>query len=126
MIDATSAPVTSCAIGVDVGGTPIAAGIVNPQGRVASSHTLPWRDLAVRERFARLAPGILDADSRAAAFCEARCGTGQRFRSLLYATLGTGMGSSLRASLKTLRDTGVLVRHPEILPVLQFPEDGLD
>jgi glucokinase len=151
MIDATSAPVTSCAIGVDVGGSKIAAGIVDPQGRVlakrliatlpdrggeavlhdalglaealrdetrcqgwdlkalgvgvcelvdrqgrvASSHTLPWRDLAVRERFARLAPGILDADSRAAAFCEARCGTGQRFRSFLYVTLGTGIGSSL-------------------------------
>lgn len=144
-------PSSSCAIGVDVGGTKIAAGIVDPQGRVlakrvisteptrggegvlhdalglaealrdeirrqrwnlmalgvgvcelvdkcgrvVSSQTIPWRGQPVREQFARLAPAILDADSRMAAFCEARCGTGQTFRSFFYVTVGTGIGSSL-------------------------------
>jgi glucokinase len=148
---AHSNPVTSCAIGVDVGGTKIAAGIVDPQGRVlekkliptlpnrggeavlqealglagalrdetcrqgwnlaalgvgvcelvatggrvVSSHTIPWRGQPVREAFAGLAPAILDADSRTAAFCEARCGGGKTFRSFFYVTVGTGIGSSL-------------------------------
>jgi glucokinase len=151
MNDTAANPTTGCAIGVDVGGTKIAAGIVDPegrvlekrlvptlpprggeavlqdalglaealreetsrrgwklaalgvgvcelvdtQGRVVSSQTLAWRGLPVREQFARLAPAILDADSRAAAFCEARCGAGRPFRSFLYVTVGTGIGSSL-------------------------------
>jgi glucokinase len=147
----TSQPANPCAIGVDVGGTKIAAGVVDQQGRVlakrllptrpqrggaavlmdalgmaeslrdetrrqgwnlaalgvgvcelvdtggrvVSSHTISWRGLPVQEQFARLAPAILDADSRAAAFCEARCGAGQAFRSFFYVTVGTGIGSSL-------------------------------
>jgi glucokinase len=147
----TANPTKSCAIGIDVGGTKIAAGIVDPLGRVlekrlistlpkrggeavledanalatllhnearrrewnpeavgvgvcelvdalghvASSHTIQWRGLQVRDRFARLGTAILDADSRAAAFCEARCGAGRTFRSFFYVTVGTGIGSSL-------------------------------
>lgn len=172
-------PKTSCAIGVDVGGTKIAAGIVDPQGRVlekrlvstlpkrggeavlrdalelaehlrgetrrqgwnlralgvgvcelvdtqgrvVSSQTLSWRGLPVREQFARLAPAILDADSRAAAFCEARCGAGQTFRSFLYVTVGTGIGSSLvlegvpfvgaHGCTGTLATAPMSVLHPE-------------
>lgn len=141
----------TCAIGLDVGGTKIAAGIVDPRGRVlekrliptlpqrggkavlrdalalaetlgdetnrrgwnlaavgvgvcelvdkhgvvVSSQTIPWRGQPVREQFARLAPAILDADSRAAAYGEARCGAGRPFRSFFYVTVGTGIGSSL-------------------------------
>jgi predicted NBD/HSP70 family sugar kinase len=141
----------SYAIGVDVGGTKIAAGIVDSHGRimtrrliptlpkrggeavladalavarelcdeacrqawhlagvgvglcelvdvhglVASSHTIHWRGLPVRERFAALLPATLDADSRAAAFCEARCGAGRDRNSFFYVTVGTGIGSSL-------------------------------
>jgi glucokinase len=179
MNDTAANPTTCCAIGVDVGGTKIAAGIVDPQGRVwakrivptlpkrggeavlqdvlglaealrdetsrrgwklaalgvgvcelvdtqgrvVSSQTLPWRGLPVREQFARLAPTILDADSRAAAFCEARCGAGRPFRSFLYVTVGTGVGSSLvldgvpfvgaHGCTGTLATAPMSVLHPE-------------
>jgi glucokinase len=151
METATAGPTRPCAIGVDVGGTKIAAGLVDVLGRVVekraiptqpgrggeavlrdalelaetlrdaarrqgchltalgvcvcelvdmegqvvSSQTIPWRGLPVRERFTRLAPAILEADSRAAAFAEARCGAGRPFRSFLYVTVGTGVGGSL-------------------------------
>src|SRR2546422_6753254 len=140
-----------CAIGLDVGGTKIAAGLVTPDGKiiarrvmptltqrggeavledalalaaslreearaagrnalaigigigelvdlhgsVASAQMIPWRGVPVQERFARLAPTVVEADSRAAAFCEAKFGAGRNHRIFLYVTVGTGIGSSL-------------------------------
>jgi len=141
----------ACAIGLDVGGTKIAAGLVTPDGKVitrrviptlpqrggevvledalalaaslreegmaagrnvpaigvgvgelvdldgnvASAQTIRWRGLPVRKRFAELAPAVVEADSRAAAFCEARFGAGRNHRIFLYLTVGTGIGSCL-------------------------------
>ena len=132
--------ITECAIGLDVGGTKIAGGLVTPDGKVvsrrsiptlpgrgggavlddalalaallqeeamaagrsalaigigvcelvdlhgnvASAQTIPWRGVPVRERFARLAPAFVEADARAAAFCEARFGAGRSHRIFLY------------------------------------------
>ena len=140
-----------CAIGLDVGGTKIAAGLVTPDGKiitrrlistlpqrggeavledalslaaslreeakaagrrlvaigvgvgelvdlhgdVASAQTIPWLGVPVQERFARLAPTVVEADSRAAAFCEAKFGAGRTYRIFFYVTVGTGIGSSL-------------------------------
>jgi glucokinase len=140
-----------CAIGLDVGGTKIAAGLVTPDGQVitrrviptlpqrggeavledalslaaslrdeakaagrslvaigigvcelvdllgniTSAQTIPWRGAPVQKRFAALAPTIVEADARAAAFCEARFGAGRNYRIFLYVTVGTGIGSSL-------------------------------
>jgi glucokinase len=140
-----------CAIGLDVGGTKIAAGLVTPDGKiitrrviptlpqrggeavledalslavalreearaagsevvaigvgvaelvdlhgnVQSAQTVSWRGMPVQERFAALAPAIIEADSRAAAFCEAKFGAGRNHRIFLYVTVGTGIGSSL-------------------------------
>src|SRR5882762_10482740 len=140
-----------CAIGLDVGGTKIAAGLVTPdgkvitkrviptlpqrggeavledvlalatslrdearvggrnvvaigvgvcelvdlQGNVMSAQTIPWRGLPVQERFSKVAPAVVEADSRAAAYCEARFGAGRNHRIFLYLTVGTGIGSSL-------------------------------
>ena len=140
-----------CAIGLDVGGTKIAGGIVSPDGNVlskrvvptlpqrggeavlsdalalasslreearatgrnpvaigigvaelvdlhcnvTSAQTIPWRGVPVRKRFADLAPTLVEADSRAAAFCEAKFGAGRNHRIFLYVTVGTGIGSSL-------------------------------
>lgn len=144
----TRPPALTCALGVDVGGTKIAAGLVAADGRlierraawtlperggdavladalslaaalmsqaealaysveavgvgvcelvdaagqVMSEHTVRWRGYPVQEQFARLAPCLVEADSRAAAFGEARCGAGQAFRSFYYVTVGTGIG----------------------------------
>jgi glucokinase len=146
-----SLKVSTCAIGLDVGGTKIAGGIVTPDGkviarrivptlpqrggeavladalelavslrdetkaagrrvvavgigicelvdlhgRVASAQTIPWRGLPVQKRFSEIAPAVVDADSRAAAFCEAKFGAGRNYRIFLYLTVGTGIGSSL-------------------------------
>ena len=62
---------------------------------VASAQTIPWRGVQVQERFADLAPAVVEADSRAAAFCEAKFGAGRNLRIFLYVTIGTGIGSSL-------------------------------
>jgi len=77
------------AIGVGVGE------LVDLHGNVASAQTIPWLGLPVQERFARLAPAIVEADSRAAAFCEAKFGAGRPYRIFFYLTVGTGIGSSL-------------------------------
>ena len=92
-------------------------------GHIVSSQTLSWRGVPVLEQFAHLAPAILDADSRAAAFCEARCGAGRTFRSFLYVTVGTGIGSSLvldgvpfvgvRGCTGTLASAPMRALHPE-------------
>src|SRR5262249_31008698 len=82
------------------GRNPVALGIgvcelVDSHGNVMSAQTIPWRGVPVRERFARLAPALVEADARAAAFCEAKFGAGRNHRIFLYVTVGTGIGSSL-------------------------------
>jgi glucokinase len=77
------------AIGVGVGE------LVDLKGNVTSAQTIPWRGLPVQERFSKLAPAVVEADSRAAAYCEAQFGAGRRYRIFLYVTVGTGIGSSL-------------------------------
>ncbi len=183
-----------CAIGLDVGGTKIAAGLVTPDGKiitrrviptlpqrgggavledaislaatlreqakatgrslvaigvgvgelvdlhgnVASAQTIPWLGLPVQERFARLAPAIVEADSRAAAFCEAKFGTGRNYSIFLYVTVGTGIGSSLvldgvpytgaRGSSGTLASSPLSTRctecGAELRPVLEQIASG--
>lgn len=135
------------AIGVDLGGTKIAAGLVSfPEGKlirrfeiktradrsgeevfqdvesmvrelcadavigaiglgicelvdrarnIVSANCLDWMDLPVRERLSRLAPTIIEADVRAAAFAEAQFGAGKNARVFLYVTIGTGISSCL-------------------------------
>jgi glucokinase len=174
-----------CAIGLDVGGTKIAAGLVTPDGKVitrrviptlpqrggvavledafglarsfrdeveaagsnvvaigigvaelvdlngnvASAQTIPWRGLPVQKRFAELAPAVVEADSRAAAFCEAKFGAGRNHRIFLYVTVGTGIGSSLvldgvpytgaRGSSGTLASSPLTTRCAECGAVLR-------
>lgn len=134
------------AIGIDVGGTKIAAGIVEPDGtlrsrrilptrperggpavledalgvarellgeapgarmgvavaelvgldgRLLSETTIKWRDLPVLEAFSRLAPTVLEADTRAGALGEAIWGAGRPFKNFYYLTVGTGIGGAL-------------------------------
>ena len=75
------------AIGVGV------AELVDAVGNVTSDHSLGWRGLAVRERFARIAPATVESDVRAAALAEARYGAGRDFAIFAYITVGTGISS---------------------------------
>ncbi|MFO1499834.1 MAG: ROK family protein [Verrucomicrobiota bacterium] len=79
--------------GLNVGGIGIGVcELVDPHGRVMSEQTVHWRGLPVQERFAALAPAVVEADSRAAAFGEFACGAARSFRSFYYVTVGTGIG----------------------------------
>jgi glucokinase len=77
------------AIGIGV------AELVDLNGNVTSAQTIPWRGTPVQKRFTEIAPAIVEADSRAAGFCEAKYGAGRDHRIFLYVTVGTGIGSSL-------------------------------
>ncbi len=79
---------------------PVAIGVglcelVDPDGNVQSEQTIKWRDVPVVEELRGLFPTFLEADSRAAALCEARFGAGREFPTFLYVTVGTGIGCSL-------------------------------
>jgi glucokinase len=125
------------------GRNPLAVGIgicelVDLHGNVASAQTIPWLGVPVRERFARLAPAVVEADARAAAFCEARFGAGRNHRIFLYLTIGTGIGSSLvldgvpytgaRGSSGTLASSPLTTRctecGAELRPVLEQIASG--
>jgi glucokinase len=82
--------------GLEVQGIGIAlAELVDLSGEPASAHTLPLAGMRVRERFAAIAPAIVEADSRAAALGEAVHGAGRPYRTFLYITAGTGIGCAL-------------------------------
>lgn len=71
------------------------AELVDTDGAIASFHTIGWRGLPVRERFATIAPATVESDVRAAALAEARYGTGRAFPIFAYVTIGTGISSCL-------------------------------
>lgn len=69
--------------------------IVDPSGHPRSGATVNWQELPVRERFASIAPTVIDADVRAAALAEAEFGAGRNRHVFLYVTIGTGISSAL-------------------------------
>jgi glucokinase len=77
--------------GVGVG----VAELVDRAGEVTSSHTIAWQGLPVRERLARVAPTVVEADVRAHALAEARYGAGRPYRLFAFVTVGTGISCCL-------------------------------
>jgi len=69
--------------------------LIDPAQRPASGHTVDWRGLAARERFAELAPTTFEADVRAHAIAEARVGAGQAHGSFAFISIGTGISSTI-------------------------------
>lgn len=69
--------------------------LVDTSGAVTSAHTVNWRGMPIQERFARLAPTVVEADVRAHALAEARFGAGKRFDLFVFVTVGTGISSCL-------------------------------
>ena len=69
--------------------------LVGLAGDIISAQTIPWRGLPIRERLAPLGPAVIEADGRAAAWCEARLGAGRDFPTFLYVTIGTGISCAL-------------------------------
>ena len=69
--------------------------LVDPAGAITSAYHFDWRYLPVAERFARLAPTVIESDVRAAALTEALFGAGRAFRLFAYVTVGTGISCCL-------------------------------
>ena len=69
--------------------------LVDPAGQVTSGHTVAWDRLPVQDRFAVLAPTVVESDVRAAALAEARYGAGRDLDPFVYVTVGTGISSCL-------------------------------
>jgi glucokinase len=69
--------------------------LVNRAGEIVSSNCLGWSTPEVRQRFAAIAPIVIEADVRAAALAEARFGAGRGLGNFLYVSVGTGISCSL-------------------------------
>jgi glucokinase len=82
--------------GVHVSGVGVGvAELVDRAGEVTSSHSIAWQGIAVRERLARVAPTVVEADVRAHALAEARYGAGRPYRLFAFVTVGTGISCCL-------------------------------
>ncbi len=69
--------------------------LVNVAGEIVSAETIQWSGLDIGRRFSRLAPTVIEADCRAAALCEGRCGAAREWPGFLYVTIGTGISCTL-------------------------------
>ena len=69
--------------------------LVDPSGAIRSAYNFDWRDLPIAERFAELAPAVVESDVRAAALAEAGWGAGRPFKLFAYVTVGTGISHCL-------------------------------
>jgi glucokinase len=84
----------------DIGLQPVGIGLsvcelVSRERRIVSEATLDWQQLELHALFSDLAPLVIEADSRAAAVCEALFGAGRNREVFLYVTIGTGIGCAL-------------------------------
>ena len=80
-------------IGVGFGGP-----VDSERGRAVTSHQIAgWDGFHVRQWFARRfrLPTVVDNDQNCAGFAEAVCGAGRGKRTVLYVTVGTGIGGGL-------------------------------
>jgi glucokinase len=69
--------------------------LVGPDGAVTSAYLLDWREVALDEALAHLAPVRFEADVRAHARAEARFGAGRAFRLFAYVSVGSGISACL-------------------------------
>jgi glucokinase len=66
--------------------------IVNLDGRITSSAVIPrWNELPVAMVLGAIAPAVVEADVRAAAFAEASLGAGRDYGFHVFLTVGTGI-----------------------------------
>jgi len=66
--------------------------IVNLHGRITSNAVIPqWNELPVAAALGAIAPTVVEADVRAAAFAEASLGAGRDYGFHVFLTVGTGI-----------------------------------
>ena len=107
------------ALGVSFGGT-----LESETGIVDEVSNLPgWRGFPLRSTLERLLPGVrvvIENDANAAALAEWRFGAGRGNRSVLYLTMGTGIGGGIIIDGRILR--GATGRAGEIGHICQVPD----
>jgi glucokinase len=69
--------------------------LVDARGRIGSAHLLDWSEIPLTERLQAIAPTCVESDVRAASLAEARFGAGREFELFAYASIGTGISSSV-------------------------------
>jgi glucokinase len=69
--------------------------LVDIEGRIGSSCSLPWRSNNVRARLGVFGAVTIASDVRAAALAEARLGAGRGEPTFFYVSVGTGLSSTL-------------------------------
>ncbi len=69
--------------------------LVDLSGAVRSGYAVDWVGLSAQERFADLAPAVVEADVRAHALAEAEWGAGRGLSSVVFISVGTGISSCL-------------------------------
>jgi glucokinase len=82
------------------GGSQSAVGIgvpelVDPEGRIRSTHLLDWAAIPLIERLGTIAPAHIEADVRAAALAESTYGAGRELDSFAYISIGSGISSTV-------------------------------
>ena len=92
-------------------------------GDITTTPKLPWINYPLRKAFAEAlgVPVGIDTDVNAAALGEAELGAGKGLDSLVYFTIGTGVGAGILADGKLVH--GLV--HPEMghIPMRPHPED---
>src|SRR5918997_4708798 len=83
-------------VGVDVGGTKIAAGVVDADGKLIASN-LAWRDEDLGGQLSAVLglPVVVENDANAVAWAESRFGAGRDHDDLVAITVGTGIGGGV-------------------------------
>src|SRR6266545_918565 len=132
-------PRVRLAIGIDIGGTKIAAGVITAEGRIEERALVPtpmgdepatvsaMRGVIeeLRERHPSVeaigvgAAGLVDNDANAAAWAEARYGAGAGSDHMVLLTVGTGIGGGLVLDGRVYRGSsglGAEVGHMTVDP----------
>ena len=122
----------SVTIGVDIGGTKIAAGVVSATGEVVAvgvacaglvdrigstvlfAPNLAWRDEPLKRRLEALVdfPVIIENDANAAAWGEFRYGAAHEADDMVLVTVGTGIGGGVVVDSRLLRGAYGVGRKP--------------
>ena len=102
LMDESDGPV--CAIGISCGGP-----LDSRRGIIQSPPNLPgWDDIAITEMLEREfgVPAYLQNDANACALVEWKLGAGRGCDSMVFLTMGTGMGAGIIAEGRLLRGAG--------------------
>jgi glucokinase len=90
------AGIAPCAVGIGV------PEIVDPEGRITSNQTFPWRDHDLADNVETSLPVTVESDVRTAALAEATAGAARGANLFVYLSIGSGISSAIVADGKPI------------------------